>query len=88
MTDDRMAEGELVQLLYAIPSPSAAVLVLIYMLTVHAALGRLLLGGVHIGLINYDYATMHALTAPGPSGAFGLGLITRGRSGWVMNLMS
>ena len=43
------------QLLFAISSPSAAVLILIYSVAVHAALARLLLGGVHIGLINYDY---------------------------------
>jgi hypothetical protein len=75
----------LLQLLYAISSPSAAVLILIYMVAVHAALVRLLLGGVYIGLINYDYASPHC---PWSSGAFGLGLITRGRSGWVVNLMS
>jgi hypothetical protein len=64
--------GRAVQLLYAISSPSAAVLILIYMVAVLAALARLLLGGVHIGLINYDYASMQALTAPGPAALLAL----------------
>jgi hypothetical protein len=63
-------------------------LLFLYTLAVECGSGSplVLWGGLtHIALINYDYAGFHC---PWSSGPFGLGVISRRRSGWVMNLMS
>lgn len=79
-------QSELMVLLYSIQPARGRAYIYIHACSTCGSDSPLLpSGGVHTALINYDYA---GLTAPWSCGAFGLGLITRGRNGWVMNLMS